>query len=410
LHSLPGPNGEHRFFEYESKTTNNNKSKQSRNDSILDKNNEQTLDEQDENEEIKPEMNDQDHVIEPDDILDLIAPELHPQAEARPHREHKPIDRLTYPDHRPSRARAKQVRLANVKPKPPRITYREAIKDPLLQAAMYDEIKNLIETSAFKIVDLPPGRRAISSTWAHKLKYDENGQFVRARSRICPRGFEQTAHVDYDPNHTASPTLSLDTAMLSLSIEVQRNQISKLADVPKAFGTYTEPEHDIYLRPPSGMAIPPGKVLLLLHSWQGTKQGSYDWHKVANKTLLEKGKFKQSKIDPCYYYRWDGDCFTQVGLYVDDFRVSSDQESILNNVIAMLEESYAVKVSEANWWLGMGIEHDRIKGILTISMKQAIIGMLDDFGMSDCKSQPTPAAPNTKLKKPIEGSSDAEAA
>jgi hypothetical protein len=411
LHSLPGPTAEHIFYSYERPTKTISGYKPSK------------IEDNKELEDPDPEIElEEDHVIEPDQVLDLIAPELRPPSSLtsvenvathmRPHRGPKPIDRLTYPeDHRqPRRSRANLVHSASIKTKPPKIKYQEAVKDPLLQAAMYDEIKNLIETSAFKVVDLPPGRRAISSIWAHKLKYDENGKFIRARSRICPRGYEQTANVDYDPNHVASPTLSLDTAMLSLSIEVQRAQFAKLADVPKAFGTYTEPEHDIYLRPPSGMVIPPGKVLLLLHSWQGTRQGAYDWHKVANKTLLETGKFKRSAIDPCYYYRWDGDCFTQVGLYVDDFRVASDQEDILNDVISMLEGTYSVKVSAANWWLGMGIEHDRRAGILTISMRQAILGMLDDFGMTDCKSQPTPAAPNTKLHKPLEGSTDPEAA
>jgi hypothetical protein len=51
-------------------------------------------------------------------------------------------------------------------------------------------------------------------------------------------------------------------------------------------------------------------------------------------------------------------------------------------------------------WNGMSIQHDRTSGVLTISMKQCIQDMIDEFGMTNCAIATTPAAPGSKLLKP----------
>jgi hypothetical protein len=352
---------------------------------------------------VPPQPQQNNHVIIDDEILSHIEPVLIPESYSRPQRQTKPIDRFTYDTLGTPRgitkfARAKLVKAAVKKSKSPPLKYQDAIKDPLIRKAMFDELTNLFKSNAVKLVDLPPGKKPISNVWVHKLKY-ENGIFERARSRVCPRGFEQTAYVDYDPDDIASPTLSLDTGMLSLGIEVERSQYSVLADVDSAYMMYAKPDHEIYMEIPDGMIKVPNKALLIQHSLQGTKQGARDWHEQANGTILQM-KFKRSTIDPCFYFRWDGEYFTQIALYVDDFRIASDSKEILDQVIHELGSIYKIKVKPATWWLGMNIEHLRESGLLKINMKQAIIDLLNDFGMADCKHERTPAAPNTKLVKP----------
>jgi hypothetical protein len=51
---------------------------------------------------------------------------------------------------------------------------------------MVEELVHSFETGAVKIVDLPPGRTAIGSVWAHKFKHDADDNFTRAKSRLCP--------------------------------------------------------------------------------------------------------------------------------------------------------------------------------------------------------------------------------
>lgn len=69
----------------------------------------------------------------------------------------------------------------------------------------------------------------------HKLKYDKDGKFERARSRLTPHGFRQIPGVDDDEDGTFAPTLSVETAMLMLAIQVYRNMHMAQLDVESAF-------------------------------------------------------------------------------------------------------------------------------------------------------------------------------
>jgi hypothetical protein len=56
---------------------------------------------------------------------------------------------------------------------------------------------------------LPNSHHAIGSTWAYRFKYDEVNNPIYAKNRVCPQGFSQIPHVDYDPEKFASPTVQL---------------------------------------------------------------------------------------------------------------------------------------------------------------------------------------------------------
>jgi transposase InsO family protein len=349
---------------------------------------------------------DQAHIILPDDLVPFLDSGLLPSDHPR----YSEVDESNIiPGQGRSRRQVRRVQavqgVSNV-----RLSYVEAKKDPLLVASMLDELKTLFSSGAAKVVDLPPGRKPIKAIWVHKFKFDKDGQFTRARSRVCPQGFRQIAGVDYDPDEVAAPTLSLETAMLSLSIEVRRNQFTLLVDVDKAF-MIPKPKMKIYCAFPDGMTKIEGKVLEI-NSLQGTKQGAYDWHELAREHLIQTG-FNISKSQPCYFYKWDGECFSQVRLYVDDFRISSDTEEMLNKYRDSLDKgkggAFPVKVLPGDHWLGMSIDHHREAGLMYVSLKSYIAKALEEYGMVDCTPQKTPAEPKVKLIKPSEGVIDLEA-
>jgi hypothetical protein len=119
------------------------------------------------------------------------------EEELLPERERKPPQYLK--DYvRPAAKRAKVVANATVTARAARINYKEAVKDPGIRDAMKAELDHLLSSGAVKIVDLPQGRKAIKSTWAHKRKLGPDGEFVRYKSRICPYGFQQVPGIDYD--------------------------------------------------------------------------------------------------------------------------------------------------------------------------------------------------------------------
>jgi hypothetical protein len=288
-----------------------------------------------------------------------------------------------------------------------KIPYRIAKEDPLIAEAMLDELREVFKNMAGKIVVIPKGRKPLTSTWVHKYKTDKNGKLIRVRSRCCPHGYRQIAYVDYHPDEVAAPTLSLDAAMIGLSIELNRNQFTKLVDVDKAF-QISDDSHTIekiYMEFPDGMKKIPGQYLEI-KALQGTKHGAYNWHVTARRVLMEMG-FQMAVTQPCYFNKWDNDIFTHIRLYVDDFRCSSDTEDMLDYYMSKLDKTkggvFPVKVLPGDYWLGMEIDHDKVAGTMKISMRKYIAELLETYGMSDCKPVATPADPYSKLKKAAEG-------
>ena len=122
---------------------------------------------------------------------------------------------------------------------------------------------------------------------------------------------------------------------------------------------------------------------------QGLVQGAHDWFIfIQAEQALQANKFKRSTLEE----------FTQVLLWADDYRISSDSEDFIYNTMQAIGDRFKIKVTDASHWLGMRVEHYKESGVMQISRKNYIQDMLDNFGMTDCKPERTPAAPNTKLE------------
>lgn len=279
-----------------------------------------------------------------------------------------------------------------------KIPYSEAVQDPAIAKAMIEEINHLYSIGAIKVVDLPPGRTPIGNTWAHKHKTDQHGNYLRTKSRLCPYGFAQIPGLDYHEDKVTSPTLQVDSAMLMLSLQVQRKQYGKLYDADSAFAG-TANDIETYTKIPAGMRPMPGKALLLVHALNGTKQASRLWHDKADLLLRDLG-FTPLYGEPCLYKRWDSDKLTIIGLFVDDFRIQTDDPTVFTTLEKQFKEKgFQMKSPDANHWLGLKLHHDREAGTLEVTQAQYIKEKLEEFGMTDCHPMSTPAAPGTKLLK-----------
>ncbi|CAI7750598.1 unnamed protein product [Closterium sp. NIES-54] len=65
------------------------------------------------------------------------------------------------------------------------------------KAAMDAEFNSLIENEAWELVELPKGRRPISSKWVFKVKSGADGALERFKSRLVAKGFQQKEKVDF---------------------------------------------------------------------------------------------------------------------------------------------------------------------------------------------------------------------
>ena len=100
--------------------------------------------------------------------------------------------------------------------------YDATVQDPIIAAFMRTElidllipqddnrgVKSLLYGRQRELISLPtlgPPRKSMIPTGA--------------KSRVCPHGFRQIPHVDFDPDATEAPTLAIEQGMLLLQLQV----------------------------------------------------------------------------------------------------------------------------------------------------------------------------------------------
>ncbi|CAI7760553.1 unnamed protein product [Closterium sp. NIES-54] len=57
--------------------------------------------------------------------------------------------------------------------------------------AMDSELKRIDENGTWELVELPEGRKAITSNWLFKIKFDADGKIERYKSRLVAKGYLQ---------------------------------------------------------------------------------------------------------------------------------------------------------------------------------------------------------------------------
>ncbi|GAA5915784.1 uncharacterized protein JCM6883_001929 [Sporobolomyces salmoneus] len=146
-----------------------------------------------------------------------------------------------------------------------------------------------------KISKLPPGARALGTTWVFVKKTDADRKVLRYKARLVARGFAQRPGIDV--NETFAPVARLSTIRFLTAYAASQGLCIESFDWETAFlnGGMTE---DVFIKVPPGYPHPhsPGDVLKLEKSMYGTKQAPREWNKAVN-SLMEGRGFKKSSTD-----------------------------------------------------------------------------------------------------------------
>ena len=73
------------------------------------------------------------------------------------------------------------------------------------------------------------------------------------------------------------------------------------------------------------------------------KQASKLWHSVIDDFIIKNLEMTRLKVDPCIYYRKDGELFTIIILYVDNLAIGSNNQSNINRIMDALENHFNMK-------------------------------------------------------------------
>eukprot|EP00894_Picocystis_sp_ML_P005030 jgi/Pico_ML_1/55547/g1218.t1 len=277
--------------------------------------------------------------------------------------------------------------------------YARAMARPdaeLWQHAITDELTSLAKNGTWRLVTLPPGRTPLTTTWVFKVKTDGDGQVERYKARLCVRGFEQRAGVDF--HEVFAPTSGKVAQRAFLTYAALVNYEVQQVDIKTAF-LNAELNEEIYLEIPEGLRDDrqlnqePNLVLKLEKSLYGLKQAPRMWYQHLTNTLKKELGFQCNSVDDtilkCKHQKTGKECLILV--YVDDLLVAAQDLNTTQAVIDTICRHYDARdLGAASFFCGMKINRDRNKKLIYLSEPEKIQKLIKQFNMEDCKTKKIP--------------------
>ena len=278
-------------------------------------------------------------------------------------------------------------------------TSKEAMERPdgkEWQSAMREEYESLVKNKTWELVDLPQGRTPISCKWVYKIKYDSSGNIERYKARLVARGFTQRYGIDYE--ETFAPVVKFASLRCLLALAAFEDMELHQMDVKTAY-LNGDLKEEIFMEQPEGFDTGDGKMCRLRKSLYGLKQAGRTWYEKIDNTFAELG-FVRSEADHSIYVKDKDGVKTIIALYVDDLVIACNDEAALASIKRELGQHYEMKdLGTLHYCLGLRITRNRETRTIAIDQTRYIEGVLERYGMADCKSIGTPLDPGTKLVK-----------
>ena len=121
-------------------------------------------------------------------------------------------------------------------------------------------------------------------------------------------------------------------------------------------------------------------------------------------------RYTRNKFNHCVYFRkLQEESFIYLLLYVDDMLIASKSKDKIEKLKTQLNQEFEMKdLGEVKKILGMEICRDRARGKVSLSQKQYLKKVLQQFGMTEqTKPVSSPLASYFKLSAQLSPSTDA---
>ncbi|KAJ1599476.1 hypothetical protein NDA14_002818 [Ustilago hordei] len=233
----------------------------------------------------------------------------------------------------------------------------------LWKEAIRKELEGLEAMGTWEVVHQPPGVPLVDSKVVLQLKLDADGVPVKHKARLVARGFTQREGIDYQ--ETFSPVAPLGAIRAILALAVQNNWEVHALDITMAYLNSTLKEA-IYMKPPEGSGVAPGKVYKVVKGLYGLKQSGREWNQEFDRSLRRMGFF-QVECAPCIYTKGQGEDMAIVVIYIDDTLVIAPQLETVLKVKKQIGQRWKMEDSgEVSHFLGIKISQDRVMRTMTI--------------------------------------------
>ena len=111
--------------------------------------------------------------------------------------------------------------------------YHETAKDPQWRKATVEEIQALGANDTWDIMDLLPGKKAISCKWVYRVTHNSDGLIQRYKAQLVIRGDHQIEGFDF--NGTFAPVAKMTSVRCFLTVVVAKGWDLHQMDVNNAF-------------------------------------------------------------------------------------------------------------------------------------------------------------------------------
>ena len=274
---------------------------------------------------------------------------------------------------------------------------------------MQREYDSLEARKAFERTSLPPGRKAIGVRWTYDYKYHPDGSIIRGKekARLVAQGFSQRPE---DFGDTYAPVVKFSSIRILLAFANQFDLEIMSFDVKTAF-LHARLPYDIFVKQiPGYPEADTATVLRLLVALYGLKQSAYEWYMLLSRTFGELGLLRCEADHAVFVGRWttppqalipmptSGDpLLLIIPIHVDDGLAISNSLPLYNWFISEISKSIDIVCLGPvlnTRYLGQRLIRDRANKTIKISQSDLIINLLEDWGLTDCKTTTVPLQHN----------------
>ena len=182
------------------------------------------------------------------------------------------------------------------------------------------------------------------------------------------------------------------TVKVALGLANQNNHHIRFLDIKNAFVQAYVHDNPIFMQQPQGYeetGADGEKLVCKLNKYiYGLLQASREFNLHLRNILINKLGFSQSENDTCLYiHKATGITFV---IYVDDIIATAESLRKLNEMVVLLGKFVPIKCELPTQILGIQINYNKEKGILTMDQIPAIEKLIDRFQITDAKIMRTP--------------------
>ncbi|CAI7855225.1 unnamed protein product [Closterium sp. NIES-54] len=235
-------------------------------------------------------------------------------------------------------------------------------------------------SDTWELVELPEGRKAITSKWLFKIKSDADGKIERYKSRLVAKGYQQKEKVDKKEffAHVVKPT-TLRTLLAGATI---KGWVVKQMDVTTAF-LFCVLEEEIFMAQPEGFDDGSGRVWKQKQALYGLRQTPRQWYLKLREVLEEIG-FTPSSADHSLFMLGEGERKSFMVVYVDDILIFSPSSDLVKEVILKLQDKFKCKaLGDVSFYLWLHIERDVEKRCMRVHRRKYLEALSANFGKSE---------------------------